>query len=460
MALGVSATAARALAHRVLSATRERHAYVTPVLESFLAGAELSDTDRSFATHLSRGVVETSGTLDEVLDLRLDRPGRVEPQIRDALRMGAYELLYMSTEPRAAVHQYVDLVRTLRPQAAGMANAVLRKVAEAASTFPWGDAESDAAALARATGHPRWMVDLALRDLGQAAGRAALESGASPAPLYARVNSFTATLDEALAVLEEDGAVPEPAPPDALSLRLRNGRAAIRGRALAEGFVVVTDAAAQIAPLAVGPMPGGRVLDACAGRGTKTASLQASAASAGTPARIVALDIHASKLDALAARMVHLGVPGVEPVTADLLDPALRSQLGFELFDAVLLDAPCTGTGTMRRHPEIRWSLAPGDVTRLSELQSMMLARVAALVKPGGVLVYSTCSIAVAETAAVVRGFVEGPDGTGFASDSLASLVPDQWCHFVTAEGWFRSWPVRDGADGHFVARMVRQARE
>jgi 16S rRNA (cytosine967-C5)-methyltransferase len=429
------------------------------VIDAYLARADLPDTDRSFVTRLARGVVETAGVLDEALDARLDRPGRVEPRVRDALRMGAYELLFLSTEPRAVVHQYVDLVRSLRPQAAGMANAVLRRVAEAAPAFPWGDVTSDVPALARATGHPLWLAEQMLQDLGPASGRTALEAAMTPAPLFVRVNPFMGGLEDALAVLEEDGADAEPAWPDELARQLLEPRAAIRGRAVAEGFVIVTDAAAQVAPLAVEAHPGTRVLDACAGRGTKTITLQASTAARGAPARVLALDISESKTAALTRRMALLGVPSIEALAGDLLDPGLTKRLEPASFDAVLLDAPCSGTGTMRRHPEIRWALTPADVTRLSELQRAMLGRAASLVRPGGTLVYSTCSILLAETADVVRAFLDGQLGAEFDVSSVEAHVPKQWTRFLTSEGCFWSWPEPGGADGHFVARMVRRPR-
>jgi len=340
-----------------------------------------------------------------------------------------------------------------------MANAVLRKVAEAAPAFPWGDVASDVSALARATGHPLWFAEQVLYDLGDAPGRAALESAMAPAPLFVRVNPFMATLEDAVSVLEEDGADPEPAWPDELARQLLQPRAAIRGRAIAEGFVIVTDAAAQVAPLACEAQPGSRVLDACAGRGTKTITLQASAASRGAPARVLALDINASKTEALARRMMQLGVPCVETIAGDLLDPGVVQRLGPESFDVVLLDAPWSGTGTLRRHPEIRWALTPADVTRLAQLQTAMLGCAASLVRPGGALVYSTCSILLAETVDVVRGFLQGEHGAAFESRPVGARVPRQWSRFLTPESWFRSWPEPEGADGHFVARMVRQTR-
>lgn len=453
----MSIAPARHVALRVLAAVREREAYVSPVLESEAARADLSDADRALANRLSRGTVETSGTLDEVLDTRIAKPSAVEPRVRDALRLATYELLYMRTPAHAVIHQAVDAVRSVRPQAAGLANAVLRRLAEDAVSFPWGDPETEPDALARVTGHPRWMLDMFTRDFGPETAGDILRSHGEPAPLFARHNPFLGTVEDALAVLRSDGADPTQALPDAASLLLRNERAAVRGRAIADGLVVVTDAAAQLVPIVVGPHPGGSLLDAGSGRGTKTVTLQALAVAAGAPADIVGLDIHAFKAQLLGQRMEALGVPGVRPVTADLLDPDTPAVLG-ELFDAVLLDAPCTGLGTLRRHPEQRWRVTEGDVERLSVVQADLLAAAAALVRPGGLVVYSTCSLARTENHDVVAAFLTGEAGRQFRTRTLADVVPAEWGRFLTGEGWFQSVPSVNGPDGHFVARLKRQA--
>lgn len=457
LAARMSLAPARYVTLRVLAAVRERNAYVSPVLESESARATLSDADRALANRLSRGTVETLGTLDEVLDARIAKPSGVEPRVRDALRVAAYEILFMRTPAHAVVHQAVDAVRHVRPQAAGLANAVLRRLAEDAATFPWGDPETDPAALARATGHPRWMLDMFTRDLGASAATDILRAHGEPAPLYARHNPFLGSLDEARTVLNADGADPIAALPDASSLLLRNERAAVRGRAVAEGLVIVTDAAAQVAPLAIGAQPGRRILDAGSGRGTKTVALQALAVAAGEPAAITGLDIHDFKTQLLDQRMGDLGVPGVTAVTADLLDPATPALLG-ELFDAVLLDAPCTGLGTLRRHPEQRWRVHESDVARLAAVQAALLDAAAALVRPGGLVVYSTCSLSRTENHDVVAAFLSGERGRAFRTGSIADIVPAEWGHFNTDEGWFQSLPSVEGPDGHFVARLERQA--
>jgi len=452
----MSIAPARYVTLRVLAAVRERNGYVSPILETESARASLSDADRSLANRLSRGTTETLGTLDAVLDARIAKPSGVEPRVRDALRLAAYEIMFMRTPSHAVVHQAVDAVRVVRPQAAGLANAVLRRLAEDAQTFPWGDPTTDPEALARATGHPRWMLDMFTQDLGPQTAMDVLLAHGQPAPLFARHNPFLGSFDEAVAALVSDGADPSQAPPDASSLVLRNERAAVRGRAVGDGLVVVTDAAAQMAPLAVGPHPGGRILDAGSGRGTKTVALQSLSVAAGGQAGITGLDIHDFKTQLLSERMQVLGIPGVTALTADLLDPNTPAMLG-GLFDAVLLDAPCTGLGTLRRHPEQRWRVLKSDVERLAAVQTVLLSAAAALVRPGGLVVYSTCSLARAENHDVVAAFLNGEGGQRFHTSSVADVVPAEWERFLTEEGWFQSVPSVDGPDGHFVARLERQ---
>ncbi len=455
----MSVTAARAVTLKVLAAVRERHAYLAPVLETQLGRASLSDADHALVTRLARGVIETLGTLDEVIDGRVSKPGAVEPRVRDALRMAAYEILFMRTPARAAVHQGVEAVRRVRPQAAGLANAVLRRIADEAETFPWGDAAADISALARSTGHPVWLAELIADENDFEVARAILEADNAPAPLYLRHNPFRASFDTALEVLREDGAEPFSAPPDAACVVVQNERAAVRGLALAGGYFLVTDAAAQVAPLAVEAKPGMTILDAGAGRGTKTLFLQATAVALGGPARIVSLDVHEFKTKLLRQRMDGLAVPGVEAITGDILDPsAIPTPPGG--FDAVLLDAPCTGLGTLRRHPEQRWNVSADDVPRMADLQLKMLSALASLVRPGGHVVYSTCSITRAENDGVVGKFLAESAGNAFRSVSVSSTVPHEWQRHVTSQGWFRSVPEHDGPDGHFVARLMKQVEE
>jgi 16S rRNA (cytosine967-C5)-methyltransferase len=399
--------------------------------------------------------LQTQGTLDEVIDRFADRPGEIEPAVRDAVRLAAYELLYMRTPPRAAVHEGVEMVRSVRPQAAGFGNALLRRIAGEVDAFPWGDATTDDVALARATGHPAWIVERWVAELGRERAAAALLADLEPAPLYLWLNPFKASAVETLDALTADGAMPEATPLQGCVVAC-DAQAAVRGRAVATGMALVTDAAAQIAPRVCGALGAGVAVDVAAGRGTKTAQLQAACVASGGPARLYALDIHPFKTTVLARRMEQLGVPGVIPVAGDATEiDAIEGLPAAGTVDAVLLDAPCSGLGSLRRRPEKRWRVTPADVDRLAVLQGRLLQQSASLVRVGGRVVYSTCTIGRAENEDVVGAFLAAAGGR-FEPSDLRALVPEAWSADVTADGWFQSTPTSGGPDGHFVAVLER----
>jgi 16S rRNA (cytosine967-C5)-methyltransferase len=451
----VSVAPARHTALAVLRRVREREAFGPETLDAVLRAAGLSTRDTALATRLTYGTLQTLGTLDEVIDRFADRPAQIEPSVRDALRLAAYELLFMRTPARAAVHEGVDAVRAVRPQASGLANAVLRRIAAQTDTFPWGDPDTDDEALSRATGHPRWLVDRWVAELGRARAMEALRADLEPAPLYLWANPFKASLVETMDLLTADGAEPTPGVFPGCVVA-GDAHAAVRGRAVADGFALVTDAAAQLAPRACGALPGGIVVDVAAGRGTKTAQLQAACADAGAPSDLFALDIHAFKASVLARRMTDLGVPGVTPLVGDATDLAAIAGLPpLGTVDAVLIDAPCSGLGSLRRRPEKRWRVTSDDIERLSLLQAAMLESSASLVRVGGRVVYSTCTVTRTENGDVVSAFLRKRAGT-FRTADIRPVVPEPWYGDITDEGWFQSTPRAGGPDGHFVAVLER----
>jgi 16S rRNA (cytosine967-C5)-methyltransferase len=450
----VSVAPARKAALTVLHRVREREAFGPETLDAVLRAAGLSAQDTALATRLTYGTLETLGTLDEAIDRFVTHPV-MEPQVRDALRLAVYELLFARTPARAAVNEGVDAVKSVRRQAAGMANAVLRRVAEAAATFPWGDPATDDDALARVTAHPRWIVELWASELGREVATAALYADLKPAPLYLWWNPFKGSVVEATDALVTDGAEPVSDEPEGC-IRAGRPQAAVRGSAVGSGRVLVTDAAAQLAAVVTGGHPGGVVIDIAAGRGTKTAQLQAVSVAAGGQATVYGLDIHAFKAGVLARRMTDLGVPGVVTLTGDALDPASVEGLPpAGTADAVLLDAPCSGLGSLRRRPEKRWRVTPDDLPRLAELQRDMLRSAASLVRVGGRVVYSTCTVSRQENHSVAQAFLEAMAGR-FETADVSQAVPETWRSDVGEQGWFQSVPRADGPDGHFVAAFTR----
>ncbi len=439
---------ARQTALRVLARVRKDAAFGGAALSAELRAHSLSAPDAALATRLVYGVLGAQGVLDEAIDMHLDRS--VEPRIRDVLRVAAYESLFSHAPGYAVVDQAVDAARKIRPQAAGLVNAVARRLVERAEGFPWGDPATDRDALARASACPRWIVDEYLDAFGEARGRAALMACTDVAPTYIRLDTFAAPRADTLRSLEP--AAPRGCPVDPDCFELLKPANAFSAESRVGWFPM--DAAAQMAPRACAPRPGERILDAAAGRGNKTCALQSIAVRAGGTASVTALELHAGKAERLRGRLSSSGVPDVAVVTGDASN-ALEI-FGPSAFDGVLLDAPCTGLGTLRRYPEKRWRLDPSDIPRMAELQAALLEAVARVVRPGGRVVYSTCSVSTRENDAVVERFLEGRSGEDFAAEPIAPLVPSEWGTFVGRSGAFLSCPLVGGPDGHYVAVLRR----
>jgi 16S rRNA (cytosine967-C5)-methyltransferase len=451
----MSASPARRVAREVVTKVRERSAYAHELMDSALRAAKLSPADAALATRLAYGTLQAEGTLIDAVNRYLGGK-RVEPRISDALRISAYEILFMRSEKRAAVHQGVELVREVRKQAAGLANAVLRRLAEDAPSFPWGDPATDVKALARLHAHPEWLARMWIDELGRESAAEVMEANNTPAPLFLATNTFAATVEAAREGLRADGALPHAGVLPG-SVEVGDAGAAVRGQSLQRGLVVAVDACAQLVVRLVDPKPGSVLVEVGAGRGTKTLLLQSMAVSSGGPVQLYAVDSHEFKAQLLGERLSRYGVPGVRILVGDATDfSAIVGAPEAGTVDAVLVDAPCSGLGTLRRHPEKRWRVEPADIESLAALGGRLLAEAARLVRRGGFVVYSTCTVAEKENAAVVRAFLESEAGSGFLVDSVGGQVPESWQRFVTDEGFFRSLPSVDGPDGHFAARLVR----
>ncbi len=448
----VTVAPARAAALHVLARVRRDGAFSGPVLAAELSRAKLSADDAALATRLAYGTIGAEGVLDEAIDKHLR--GAVEPRIRDVLRLAAFELLFGRAPIYAIVDQAVGAARTVRPQAAGLVNAVVRRVSERAGSFPWGDPGEDPAALARLAGHPQWILDVAVASLGEDAAREMFACGLEPAPSFVRLDPFARDREATLMALRPGE--PVSYPPDGDCYVLGQPRAVYGVAASSAGWFAM-DAAAQLAPRVVAPGPGMRILDVGAGRGNKTVCMQALAVAAGGPAEITALDLNEGKSSALVRRLEESRVPRVAVITADAID--LATRFGTDAFDAVLVDAPCSGLGTLRRYPEKRWRIGPETPGSLHALQVELVSAAARVVRSGGALVYSTCSIAREENGGVIDDLLASDVGSEFALEALTEVIPAEWGTFRDGRGCFQSWPRSGGPDGHFVALLRRNER-
>lgn len=457
MVPGVKVSPARELATHVVSRVTTDGAWAPSVLDNALRSSGLSDRDRAFATRLAYGTVELLPTVDALIRALADRPGRIRPRVMNALRVATYELLTMSTPTAVAVDQGVELVRKADRHAAGFANALLRKVADRAQGFPWGDSEHDILALACETGFPEPIVDLLVAEVGEPGARRLIEGSRGPAPLYVAVDPFITTVDAALDRLAQLGADPLLTDvPGCIECRVAS--LVMHGGADESSGLIVCDAAPQAIVSALPIAADSHIVDIGAGRGTKTALLRAAAERAGVSAQVSAIDSHQWKVSVLEQRMSALSVPDVEAYVADATDAgalgaAIRGQA-----DAVFVDAPCSGLGTLRRHPEKRWRLDPEGIEGLAALGLLLARASASLVRPGGFMMYSTCTVLPAENDHVIEEFLGSPDGAGFTVADLGPRLPESMRRFVTAEGYLQSWPEAGGPDGHFAALLARRA--
>lgn len=447
----MSATAARRAAVEIVTRVRERASYAHETLDAVLSLTSLDMRDRAFATRLAYGTVSARGTLDEALARYVADSARLEPRVSDALAVSAFELLFMSTPARAAVSEGVELVRGVQPKAAGLANAVLRKLAAAVADFPWGDPSVSDAALARRYAHPAWLAELWTRELGRDAAEEIMRADNEPAPLYvAALSQLGSGAGERPLDFESSAC---PLTGCAVATEASAARASL---AVRERRVLVMDAAAQLAVHALDVQPQTTLVELGAGRGTKSLLAADLARRGGTPARIVAVDLHPFKLDALARLAAELGASEIETVVADASKPLSPDVFEPGSAERVLVDAPCSGLGTLRRHPDRRWRALPAEIDALAALGSALLRTASSLVKPGGFVVYSTCTIARRENGDVVEGFLDSPEGSAFGIDPLGDVVPPEWRHFVSDRGWFQSLPREGGPDGHFIVRLKR----
>jgi len=456
------ASPARRLALKVLRRVDEGGAYVNLALDEALDGEGLSWADRALATELVYGVTRWRGRLDWALGRLCDRPLEDLPVwIRNILRMGLYQLAFLERVPVwAAVAESVSLAREFGHRGtAGLVNAVLRRAASEGVPDPGelGRPLDPAVRLAVEHSHPEWLVRRWLARLGEEKTRELLRLDNEPARLTLRVNS-TRTDREGLArCLAGEGVEAFPGRLFPEALHCRTVRPVRQLRAYAEGLFSVQDEGAMAAARTVAPRPGWLVVDACAGVGGKSTHL---AELMGGRGRVVAVDLFEHKLALLERTAQRLGLHGIQTRRLDARELGSTDLAGAA--DAVLVDAPCSGLGVLRRRPDLRWRLKEKDFADLVRLQGELLEAAAACVKRGGVLVYATCSLEPEENEGVVEGFLAR--NLEFAADEAAAAAGLSWSlsgsvHRTGSGGrYLLLWPERGGHDGFFVARMVRLA--
>jgi 16S rRNA (cytosine967-C5)-methyltransferase len=441
-----SASPARRRAYDILRRVETERAYASVLLAA--PDSDLSGEDRALAQEIVLGVLRRQRTLDYFIERYSERPiGRLDLSVLIALRIGLYQLRYLTRVPQsAAVNESVNLVKLARvASAGGLVNAVLRKAAGNLADKAGQGIDDPLERASVEQSHPRWMLERWQATMGAEESQRLALANNEPAATAFRINSLQTTADEILIHLREHGVITRESEISPGAFVVESGPTSVIAEAAQQGLIYVQDQASQLVSILLEPGSDHRILDLCAAPGSKASHI---ASLTGGKAWIIACDRHPQRVNSLRFTCQRLGIDSVDAVALDATQPLpfVESAL---TFDRVLLDAPCSGTGTLRGNPEIKWRLSPDDIPRMAELQLSLLGRAAFSVASTGRLVYSTCSIEREENEAVIDRFLKS--GAPFRI-----VRPAARADLITSESFVRTFPHRHGTDGFFAAVLER----
>ena len=436
---------AREAALLTLNACQRQGGWSDQILKKQLASAGLDRRDGALATQLCFGVLQNLMLLDFYLSKFSNLPlKKMEGKVLQALRLGAYQMLFLDKIPHsAAVNRSVELTRThcKNPRAPGMVNAILRNLERSLDRLPTIPQDDPVRYLSTLYSHPSWLVEELMLRLGLDETARLLAADNSRPPVTAMVNTGRITTEDLMAVLADQGVESERHPwLEGCLLLSRTGD--LEGlKAFQDGLFYVQDPASRLAVMAAGPKAGMRVLDVCAAPGGKSFGAALTMEDRG---EILSCDLHPHKKKLIQAGADRLGLRSVHPMTAD--GRVFRSEWE-GAFDLVLVDAPCSGLGVIRKKPDIRYK-DPAPLAGLPEVQRAILDNAQRYVKPGGVLLYSTCTILRRENEEVAVSFLERHGS--FRAEAFTLPGPAE----TARDGMLTLWPQIHGTDGFFICKL------
>ena len=439
---------AREAAMLALNACQRQGGWSDGALKKQLSAAELSGRDAALATQLCFGVLQNQMLLDFYLAKFSNIPlKRMEGKVVQTLRLGAYQMLFLTRIPHsAAVNSAVALVKAhcKNPRAAGMVNGILRSMERSLQNMPVIPQGDPVAYLSTLYSHPEWLVKEFILSLGEEETAQLLAADNSQPPTAVMVNTTRTTAETLKAMLEADHVEAEPHPWLENCLLLSRTGDLERMEAFQQGLFYVQDPASRLSVLAAGAKPGMRVLDCCAAPGGKSF---AAAIAMENQGEIVSCDLHPHKKKLIQAGADRLGLTIITPKTAD--GKVFRPEWE-RAFDLVLVDAPCSGLGVIRKKPDIRYK-DPAPLADLPAVQLDILRNAARYVRPGGTLMYSTCTLLYRENGEVVETFLA--DNKAYKAEAFTLPGPVG----LVQSGSVTLWPHRHGTDGFFISKMRRE---
>ena len=440
----------RELAVEILLKVEKKNAYADILLDHSLKKASLSSRDRALLTQLVYGALRWRGRIDWYLSQFLHRSlSGTNAYIRNLLRLTLYQLLFLDKVPDyAAVNEGVELAkRHGGARAGGLVNGVVRRILREKDKLPDPDPKDDAILyLSVRWSHPDWLVKQWLGYFGREETESLLKANNQESPLTLRANRLKGDRESLREKLRVRGFNAAPTPWSPQGIQLKSAGAADQLPGFQAGLFQVQGEASQLIGYLVDPQPGERVLDACAAPGGKTTHL---AELMGDNGELIVTDISVKGLEKLKHNVQRLGLTSVRPFAVDV-SRGLTGALALP-YDRILVDAPCSGLGTLRSHPEAKWQKDERDIRRLSKLQKKIVRRLSSYLKPGGILVYATCTLTREENEGVVEDFLDHE--RGFVLDNARDTLPREAKPMISGKH-FLALPHKHNTDGFFAARM------
>lgn len=440
---------AREMAFDILKEAEEKKPYLNLLLNKKLSTYKLPQPERNFLTELTYGVVQRLNTLDWVLSLYLKYPlKKLTPSIRIVLRIGVYQLLYLDRVPAsAAVDEAVKMAhRHGHRGVAGLVNAVLRKVNIERSNLPWPERSENEQFLSLYYSYPLWMVRRWLTNMGEEEAEVFCRSGNTVPPLTARTNTLILQRAELKKILKDEGVEATNCIYAEEGLHLKLSGRLTDLNSFQKGFFHIQGESSMLVSRLVNPQPGENILDLCSAPGGKTTHLATIMANHGN---ILAGDLYSQRLKLVdeAARRQGLRIIQTQKIDGRNLPSSMH-----DYFHRVLLDAPCSGLGVIRRKADLKWRRQPDDINSLAALQLELLKGAYKALCPGGVLIYSACTLEPEETREVVDSFLRLEVSAQLSV--LSPLLPTELQEEEREEGMVNLLPHRHNLDGFFVARI------
>ncbi|MFI5304827.1 MAG: 16S rRNA (cytosine(967)-C(5))-methyltransferase RsmB [Nitrospiria bacterium] len=443
----------RLSALNIINEVEEKEIFLDPLMEREYE--KLSSIDRGLLKELVYGTLRWQGYLDWVINRYAERKTqKMGEWVRNALRIGAYQILFLTKIPYfAAIYESVELVKEKEGlPSSGFVNGVLRSILRDKEANKLQDLKDDNPHhIAIKYSQPEWLVKRWVNRFGFETTRNWFKNNIKTPPLTIRVNRVLIDRDHLSSLLFDEGISNHKTENSPVGLILEKPGDVTRLHSYQKGLFYIQDEGSQLVPFLLSPRPGDQILDACAAPGGKATQL---AELIGDRGEIMAVDQSPDRINTLQRNLKRLGLNSVKPRQFDLT----RNSKEFyaRSFNKILLDAPCSGTGVLRRHPEGKWQKRENFLPGFAKTQLQLLEAVSKCLKAGGILVYSTCSTEPEENEKIIEKFIKS--NSGFKVENPRSALPEGCQRFITKENYFRTYPEWENMDGFFAVKMVRKS--